>query len=227
MGLTAVTLKMISGVLPGKRILSLGYPDLAMSSQDVQDILGVTPTKFTSKSNGAWHGRDHELPETAHVLELIGSSFECVDSSPSRGVERQADLNYPCDLGEHDIVLDCGTTEHCFNVGQALLNAANAVKPNGGAIFHCFPMCVMNHGFWNASPTMFKDFYEQNGWSVQIAGLVQGTGKFYDVPAYKSFAPEHRMYLTAFAVRPKEKKAMHFPTQQKYLKFPTLTRKAA
>jgi hypothetical protein len=55
-------------------------------------------------------------------------------------------------------VLDCGTTEHCFNVGQAIINAAHAVKP-GGAIFHCFPMCVMNHGFWNASPTAFKDFY--------------------------------------------------------------------
>lgn len=224
MGLTAVTLKMVSGVLPKKHILSLGYPDLAMTALDVQDILGVTPTKFTT--HGAWHGLDQPLPETAHVMELIGSSLDCVDVSPSRGVERQADLNHPCDLGEYDLVLDCGTTEHCFNVGQALLNAANAVKA-GGAIFHCFPMCVMNHGFWNASPTLFKDFYSQNGWSVQMAGMVHSTGDCYEVPAYKAFAPEPRMYLTAFAVRPKEKKPMQFPTQQKYLRFPALTRKAA
>lgn len=226
MGLTAATLKMISGVLPGKRVLSLGYPDLAMSAQDVQDILGVTPTKFSDIGAGRWHGIDHPLPETTHVFNLIGSSFDCVDVSPSRGVERQADLNYPCELGEYDFVLDCGTTEHCFNVGQALLNAAHAVEPSG-AIFHCFPMCAMNHGFWNASPTVFNDFYSQNGWSVQMAGFVQKTGDCYEVPSFKAFEPEPRMYLTVFAVRPKEKKQMQFPTQQKYLRFPTLARKAA
>lgn len=224
MGITAATLKMIAGVLPRKRILSLGYPDLAMFAQDVQDILGVTPTKFTPY--GAWHGVKQPLPETAHVLELIGSSLECVDISASRGVERQADLNYPCELGEYDLVLDCGTTEHCFNVGQALVNAAHAVRP-GGAIFHCFPMTVVNHGFWNASPTLFKDFYSQNGWSVQMAGLAPATGDCYEVPPHKHFVPEPKMYLTAFAVRPKERKPMRFPTQQKYLRFPTLTRKAA
>lgn len=225
MGITAVTLKMISGVLPRKRILSLGYPDLAMSPQDVQDILGVTPTEFTPF--GAWHGFDKPLPETSHVFKMIGSTLDCIDISASRGVERTADLNYPCDLGEYDVVLDCGTTEHCFNVGQALMNAANAVRPGGGSIFHCFPMCVMNHGFWNASPTVFKDFYSQNGWSVKMAGLVMKTGDCYDVPDYKPFPPEPRMYLTVFAVRPKEKVAMKIPTQQKYLRFPNLTKKAA
>lgn len=224
MGITAVTLNMISRALPRKRILSLGYPDLAMSAKDVQDILGVTPTKFTPF--GAWHGFDKPLPETVHVMELIGSSLECVDVASSRGVERTADLNYPCELGEYDLVLDCGTTEHCFNVGQALVNAAHAVKP-GGAIFHYFPMCVMNHGFWNASPTLFKDFYSQNGWSLQMAGIVHESGDSYQVPEYKPFEPEQRMYLTVFAVRPQEKQQMRFPTQQKYLRFPNLTKKAA
>jgi hypothetical protein len=60
-----------------------------------------------------------------------------------------------------------------------------------------------------------------------MAGLVQKDGQCYDVPEYKTFAPEPRMYLTVFAVRPKYKAAMKFPTQQKYLRFPTLTKKAA
>jgi SAM-dependent methyltransferase len=224
MGITAATLKMLSRVLPGKRVLSLGYPDLAMSAEDVQEILGVTPTKFTS--HGAWHGVNQPLPETVHVFDLIGSSVDCVDISSSRGIERIVDLNQPCDLGEYDLVLDSGTTEHCFNVGQAIINAAHAVKP-GGAIFHCFPMCVMNHGFWNASPTLFNDFYTQNDWSVQIAGLVQQTGECYEVPAYRAFDPAPKMYLSVFAVRPKERKPMRFPTQQKYIRFPNLTLKAA
>jgi hypothetical protein len=57
--------------------------------------------------------------------------------------------------------------------------------------------------------------------------LTPKDGQCYDVPEYKPFKPEHRMYLTVFAVRPKDKAEMKFPTQQKYLRFPTLTKKAA
>ena len=223
MGITAVTLKMLSQVLPKRRILSLGYPDLVMRAEDVTAILGVTPTEFST--HGDWHGCETPIPETQHVMGLIGSTMDCVDIVASRGCERIADLNYPQDLGEYDLVIDSGTTEHCFNVAQALINAAQAVRA-GGAIFHSFPMTAMNHGFWNASPTMFADFYGQNGWQVQIARL-EHDGQAYEVPTYKRFVAQPETYLCVFAQCPAKRAPMKYPTQQKYVKNPMLTKKAA
>ena len=74
-------------------------------------------------------------------------------------------------------MIDAGTIEHCFNIAQAILNAAQAVAP-GGHVFHAPPMTMLNHGFYNLNPTLFHDFYGQNGWTVER--LVGGTqeGKF-------------------------------------------------
>jgi hypothetical protein len=121
MGITLQSLKMLAPHIRGKRILSLGYPDMVVEKNEVQAVLGVEPTKFTT--HGAWHGRKHPLPETSHVFGLLESTLECVDIVASRGCERIVDLNYSAELGQYDLVLDCGTTEHCFNVGQAIINA--------------------------------------------------------------------------------------------------------
>ncbi len=46
-----------------------------------------------------------------------------VDLVASRGGERILDLNGPLEadlVGGFDVVLDAGTMEHCFNVGQAV-----------------------------------------------------------------------------------------------------------
>ena len=89
----------------------------------------------------------------------------CVDLVSERG-EIVADLNEPQDLGEFDLVIDHGTTEHCFNVGQAIKNAAKAVKV-GGHIFHSPPLWMVNHGYYNFCPTSLWDFYDQNGWEIK------------------------------------------------------------
>ena len=77
------------------------------------------------------------------------------------------DLNEPHEIGAFDLVIDPGTSEHCFNVGTAVMNGARAVKP-GGRIYHSLPMSMVNHGFYNVCPTALWDFYGQNGWELEL-----------------------------------------------------------
>src|SRR5437762_2161473 len=126
MALSKEALKIIAPHIRNAKILSLGYPDLLIEPQDVQSLFGITPTKFTD--NGNWHKVGHEIPETVEFFTQLGSTIDCVDIHASRGVERVVDLNQEQDFGEFDLVIDAGTIEHCCNIGQALMNAVEAVK---------------------------------------------------------------------------------------------------
>lgn len=164
MAIPRYAMRMIAPHMKGARVLSLAYPDLLLSKSDVEAMFGFTPKLFTHRN--ITHGLQDPLPETAEVFRSVCASFECVDVARLTEIERIVDLNYPSDLGEFDLVLDPGTTEHCFNIGQALMNAASAVAP-GGRIMHLSPMTMVNHGFYNLCPTLFHDFYTQNGWTVE------------------------------------------------------------
>ncbi len=97
-------------------------------------------------------------------------------------MEEMFDLNEPHYFGSlFDLVIDAGTIEHCANIGQALMNAANAVWP-GGYVFHSPPLAMMNHGFYNVSPTLLADFYQQNGWRVAHLSAFKVAPPYDDVP---------------------------------------------
>jgi hypothetical protein len=217
-GLTVQALEVLSGWLHGSRVLSLGYPDLVMPADEVKRILGVEVSAFTGF--GRWHGVDHPLPETVAVFNAIGASLDCVDVSPSRGVERIVDLNLPCELGRYDVVIDAGTVEHCFNIGQAIMNAAGAVDA-GGCVFHMPPLSMANHGFYNLNPTLLHDFYAQNGWDIEVLEGVTRQGRFKVPPAARFIAPGEASLL--FLASRRVVSPLRFPTQSKYLRNPGLS----
>lgn len=217
MALTLQTLTLLASYLPGKRILSFGYPDIVARGEDVERLFGVRPTRFTEFNR--WHRVEYPLPETLELFDAIGAQLECVDIHRSRGVERVVDLNHPCDLGSYDLVLDAGTIEHCFNIAQAIVNAAEAVAP-GGHVFHGPPMTMLNHGFYNINPTLLYDFYEQNGWTVELLVGATREGHF-KVPVSKRFIAPSEAALYCIARR-EGTGALAFPTQSKYLKNPDL-----
>jgi hypothetical protein len=187
-------------------------------AEDIRRLLGVSVTRFTDF--GGWHGVDYPLPETLHVFDAIGARLECIDIRPSRGIERVVDLNVPCDLGSHDLVIDPGTVEHCFNIGQAILNAANAVAP-GGCIYHSPPLTMINHGFYNVSPTLLYDFYLQNGWTIEAFTGATAKATF-QIPPVARFVAPAEAYLYCVARRTSTA-ALRYPTQSKYLANPTLS----
>lgn len=212
--------KLIAPHLKGARVLSLGYPDLLVAAELIEAMFGFTPVKFTNQARR--HGAGFRLPETVDVMQAVCAEFVCVDVARFAGVERIVDLNYPQEyLGRFDLVLDPGTTEHCFNIGQALMTAASAVK-QGGRILHLSPMTMVNHGFYNLCPTLFHDFYTQNGFAIEVFEVSRrkdGVDEFGDIKAVAAkrnkFGPEYG--LCVFAQRLTDQ-ALRYPVQSKYAK---------
>lgn len=216
MGLNLAAL-LVMQRFPATRILSLGYPDILATKEQIEDVFGVTPKTYVP--NGAWHGLKYDLPETVEFFRMIGSEITCVDIHASRGIETVVDLNYPHDLGAFDMVIDGGTIEHCFNISQAMMNAAHAVK-HGGVIFHTTPMSMMNHGFYNVCSTLFHDFYEQNGWTVEFCQGISAK-EFFPLEPVKRFIAPHECSIH-FVARRTIMGEMRFPTQRKYINNPDL-----
>lgn len=215
MALTPFAFDLIAPHLRGARVLALGYPDVLVPREELAAQYGLT-LQATSP-HGASHKLAFPLAETVEVFRSLGArSVVCVDVKPSRGVELAVDLNEPQAWAERfDLVLDAGTIEHCANIGQALMNAANAVA-DGGRVFHGTPANMLNHGFYNVSPTLFHDFYTQNGWTIEH---LSGSWKAGFMPApimrVERFNPKQEILLNVIARRVGDVH-LHWPTQSKY-----------
>ena len=212
MGLPISALNIVAPLIEGSKVLCLGYPDIIATPEHIEEIFGVTPIKFTER--GKEHGIEFPLPEAYSLFEKVGAELTCIDVVQNFGREKIVDLNYPHDLGKYDLVIDPGTCEHCFNVAQAFMNAAHAVR-NEGRIFHINPMNCMNHGFYNICPTLMNDFYEQNGWNIDLIKAVpmrpmafSPTNRFIDSTEYNLYTLAQRLGEVP----------MSYPVQYKYYK---------
>lgn len=218
MGLKALGLSVLKPYLPAKRVLSLSYPDLVCTQDELERVWGIRT--FAERDFGKWHGLDHQLPETVEAFSRMGTEvFNCVDIVSSRGVEEVFDLNEPHNFGKFDLVIDAGTTEHCANFWQATVNAANSVDV-GGAIFHSPPLTMLNHGFVCVQPTFYYDLYTQNGWQIDVMLITNGV-QMCEAPRTNRFRvePEQSLYVVA---RRLTDEPIKYPTQSKYLKNPAL-----
>lgn len=220
MGLNYLQFRKVYPHIKG-RVLSLGYPDLVLTSDQFTEITGKTCTETTD--HGSWHSVIYPLPETIHAFSLLGSSLEYIDIHSSRGGEKVIDLNYPQTLDKFDLVIDPGTLEHCFNIGQALVNVASAVKV-GGFIYHGSPLTMINHGFYNLCPTLFNDFYIQNGFEVEISvNMRNAKEEAIPIEHYVhrfGCIPECSLLVIAKRISEKE---ITYPIQTKYRENPNLT----
>lgn len=213
MALTRFALKLIAPYLQGD-VLSFGYPDLLMTPEKAGEILGRRLEKTTPF--GSSHKQSIPLADTAEAF--AGCRWTCVDLMPTRGLERVVDLNEPQTFGAFDLVIDAGTIEHCANIGQALMNAAQSVKV-GGHVFHSPPLSMANHGFYNVSPTLLMDFYEQNGWTVKHLSGFSSKAPYapIQVAERKRFVMDDGAALYFLAQRTSAS-ALRWPIQSKYLK---------
>jgi hypothetical protein len=214
MGINTLGLSYVKKFSPCESLLSLSYPDMVMSQEELNKITGFQTEKETDF--GRWHGRKYRLPDTDEVFTRLGiSKIRYVDIVASRGREEIADLNLPQDFGKHDIVLDCGTTEHCANIWQATINAANAVKV-GGIIIHTPPLTMINHGFYCVQPTFYYDLYTQNNWRIVAMMIGVNSANFTNVhPIARFEAPsESSIYVVA---QRNSGEPIKYPIQSKYL----------
>src|SRR5215469_1265494 len=99
--------------------------------------------------------------------DFQASSIVSFDASDYEGATYVADFNLPLVHNKaYDTVVDFGTTEHIFDVAQALRNIDSLCK-EGGQILHMLPANnYCGHGFWQFSPELFFSLYsDRNGYS--------------------------------------------------------------
>ena len=240
MGMNVLLLSVLRQIRPHlpaqASICCLGYPDVLVSDQQARQVLGedvAAQLAYRPDSDQilAWHGLQSKLERVIDAQSLfaaMGMQFTAIDLVASRGSERIVDLNHPlaADLVEaFDVVLDAGTMEHCFNVGQTIRNIVDMTKV-GGFVIHLNPMTMINHGFFNFSPTFYYDFYGQNGHQlvapihgVSVSGIEVTSYQMDPVKRQTVKDPNGSIMCVA---RKGHNRPLIWPMQSKYLSNPSL-----
>jgi SAM-dependent methyltransferase len=211
------------------RGLLLAYPDLLVPRAALARILGEEALAGVQQRDDAaqaweYHGLGgvaEPMYDSLALFERIGVDAVVVDAAKLRGMERVVDLNHPlpADLARaFDLVVDTGTCEHCFNVAQAFANSCEALAA-GGMLVHAAPLTRINHGFWSFNPTLYPDFFGDNGFELLLLTGVTGTiaqgFRPFAVDPFARFEapPGAALYVVA---RRREVRDLRWPVQRKY-----------
>jgi hypothetical protein len=149
----------------------------------------------------SWDSVDAE----EYFVKMLGfESVDFWDYSDFQGAQTHIDLNCPIPHSLYeiaDLLIDPGTIEHCFNIGQAFANIGNALKP-GGVVFHVNPINWIDHGFWNLCPCAYYDAYQENGYAdvaVYLRAFDGPPALVLDTPKSKALSETVRQVLNAYA----------------------------
>lgn len=204
---------------PGDNVAALGYPDIVASQEQISAILGGRKVESREDSEAICrrHGLEkRDIPDAHAFFKALGATLDVYDIVKERGCEIPIDLNFPFDNGiRYQFVLDVGTLEHCFNIGQAAFNMADMVKI-GGFIVHENPFNWGNHGFYGLNPTWYADFYTENGFELLECVLVDREGNHGDAPHKKRFLAVEREFNVFAVARRLDEHPLTFPVQGKY-----------
>ena len=98
--------------------------------------------------------------------KLFGiTDYSCVDYLDERA-DLNLNLNDPIEIDRtYDVVVDFGTSEHLFNIGQSFQNAYNLLRPGGLVLYHLPVMGQIHHGFYNIHLVLYR--------SLVAAGLYE------------------------------------------------------
>ena len=108
-----------------------------------------------------------------YELFFAPSEMQVVDYHGTR-LAQKLDLNGPVPLNRRfEVVINNGTAEHIFNIGQVFRTVHDVTVP-GGLMIHEGPFRGwVDHGFYNPQPTLFFDVAEFNRY--EILGMFVGT----------------------------------------------------
>lgn len=215
--------------------LAFGYPDILASPAQLRELFGEQVfAKLTFRQDSAeiirWHRAEDVtdcVVESASLFAALDIRLEVSDIIEARGGEVILDLNHACDPILHqryDLLIDSGTLEHCFNIGQAVRNMVRMAKV-GGYIFHGNPLNMYNHGFYNLNPTWYADFYQDNGFEILYLKAVSGNlrqAQTHDVPYFERFADLPADSTLSCIVKKHHEMPVRWPVQTKYKNNPTL-----
>mgnify|MGYP001166470071 FL=1 len=166
------------------KVACLGYPDLMVSEKELKEEVGLDNLKVKSRVYSSHlHSKlrkklisegTRKIYTTESFFKKFNLTIDVFDIFSHTGKEKILDLNKELPVkykNKYKGVVDVGTLEHCFNVGQAFKNMCDMLEV-GGIVFTAAPSYKKNHGFWNFCPTAFTDGFLQNGFEiVDIVGI--------------------------------------------------------
>lgn len=90
----------------------------------------------------------------------------------------KANLNEPIQFDRsYETVINHGTAEHIFNIGQVFQTMHEACAV-GGVMIHESPFTGwIDHGFYSLQPTLFYDLAHANSYRIELLGLEEISGK--------------------------------------------------
>jgi hypothetical protein len=151
-------LQYVSGKKKFGQTITLGRQTLHVSSErigrEINTVNDYSKNKFC---------------EELLINEFGALKVDSLDNSAYEDANIICNLNLPLELNlqsKYDTVIDAGTSEHIYQISQALKSISEIVKP-GGTIIHILPANnLCGHGFWQFSPELFFSLYsEDNGYS--------------------------------------------------------------
>lgn len=129
----------------------------------------------------------------------IAKEFYAAWLSPSRSVAvdlngtEQAlriNLNHPLDLGEQfDVIINQGTAEHIFNIGQVFKSIHDLCRVDGWMIHDAPLLGWIDHGFYCLQPTLFCDLARANCYELHTIAIHEHTSGFVHQMSGRSGVP--------------------------------------
>ena len=160
-------------------VLQLGRQRIGASYEQVVSIFreeGVEPRALPAglpvqgmRPGGLAEDSPHNLTDIAFFGMLGLDDVKALDFSPVDNPDILADLNEPVPEelhGRFDLVVDGGTFDHVFDLRQAFVNVADMLR-SGGRVMHWNAASnqVEVGAYCSFSPSIFLDYYEQNGFA--------------------------------------------------------------
>lgn len=143
-----------------KRVVELGSQDLHVDAADL-----------TREMRRLTKNPDLGAIKTPKALyQALGfEEYRCIDTD-GRNEALVFDLNESIKAKgfteQFDLVTNHGTTEHCFDQGNAFRNIHNLCAKNG-LMIHALPFQgYLNHGFYNYHPNFYRDLAQANNYEL-------------------------------------------------------------
>jgi hypothetical protein len=173
-----------------KDVLCIGAPKVHFSYEWIEKSLlpwlknkyPSAPIHFKAPIRSSFQQRN--LVPFKDFFQIWGiKNVQVMDIDEYEGADHLFDLNQPeCPSGLHskfDLIVDGGSLEHCFNLPNAL-NSIGAMLRENGVAFHTNPANLMiDHGFFQVSPTLYSDYYEAAGFDLLYGGLSHTSTKIF------------------------------------------------
>jgi SAM-dependent methyltransferase len=216
--------------------LGLGYPDLLVDEKGLAAYLDAAtiaalPVRDDSPQIIQWHPSARNFSkifDSLAVFDALKIDLEVSDMAQHRGCERIVDLNEPLPAEmeqRYDLLIDTGTLEHCFNVGLAFKNMCAAMR-QGGILVHAAPLNRYNHGFWSFNPTLYHDFFGDNGYAIRWikAASVDANGQtqLHDLPPFQGFVDAPARSAMLVVAQRETVQPLIWPVQRKYRATPAV-----